>query len=1065
MFEEFYHHYRKASKYLYHNIKGIRDEERKEEFTNNFMIQMLILWSIQEKGFFNKDKNYFITKFKEIQRNNSKVGHENYFDFLVYFLEKIYSHLDSNFFHDPFCGKIVVPEPAIFLDVDEYFGGISIPDHCFYNEEITDILTSSHSGKGNADFPVFNFFESKINKFNGFILGGIYENLFTQTEKKRTGSYYTPETITNYLCKTTIETYLIENVNNKFNTEIETLDLIIKSHDERMIEYLLQQLQELKVLDPAVGTGHFLETACNLLLEIYVKIWQISKTFELKKGLEVIIPDGNGDFITTNLLEISDEFSFKFHTLKHFIFPRNIYGIDTNPKVLKLTRARLFLLLTMYINVHKYQFTNNLDIYFNLKEGNSLVGYKQLEMSDSSKQMKLESYFTEIIPNSLIKSIEVKSELKEHLQEAINALNIEGDLIKEVEHLNLILSQKEISNLNIKNVLTTRNKLFLILLASLNTQFSKKLRVVLIGITDLINNKLDEKFSSEYCIDLNQLKQVKTFHWICDFSNVFLKEGGFDVIVANPPYLGESGNKELFRIYAKALKEYYEGKMDLWYFFLHRSLDLMVNHAYSSFITSSYWVTATGALKLRARLLSDTFLVQYINFGENKVFGTAKGVHTNTITFKKSNKSNNNVECILFDTNYPLKVDPFLKLKEQIKFKTNQEKLTFENWDQYFHFLPKKIRPVLDYITTHSKMLKDKGFFVKEGIVTGLNKLSLKQIREYKLSSDLAGTGVFILDKENLQDLELIKSLSQEEKVHLKPFYKNSDISRYHTTFITKKNILYLNRNIVKIKSLPRIKKHLQRFHEILERSLDNPPYINRPRTQSIFPSPKIVTPQRSIKNCFAYNSFNWYAAQDVYYILNEENDREKLKSLLLILNSKFAYFWLFWMGKRKGMQLELFGEPLGYFPINQDFDKYSVLAIISDYLLFLHSIITERTELKGTISYFDEKVADSLVYEVYFKEKFCKERLDSSKDLAFLEVISKELKSIEYDQWVELYYREQSKKGLNHDEKLQLETLEKENLKIINDCHTFLKTNKQIQDYMVQIKENPFVKTIEARI
>ena len=56
--EEFYILYKKARDYLLKNIKGIPEEEKREEFVDNLMMQMLTLWYLQERGFFNNDKNY-----------------------------------------------------------------------------------------------------------------------------------------------------------------------------------------------------------------------------------------------------------------------------------------------------------------------------------------------------------------------------------------------------------------------------------------------------------------------------------------------------------------------------------------------------------------------------------------------------------------------------------------------------------------------------------------------------------------------------------------------------------------------------------------------------------------------------------------------------------------------------------------------------------------------------------------------------------------------------------------------------------------------------------------------
>lgn len=1056
--EEFYPLYRKVRRYLLQNINGIPEGERKKEFANYFMLQMLILWFIQKKMFFNEDNNYFITKFKELT-TDPLYENKNYFEFIIYFLEKIDLYTDDKCFEDKITGKIVIPGPVIIFDFITDLKDLkemSIPNKCFYIEDMTDKLKNSPSEKDIRDFSMFNFFENYVGNFNGFILGEIYENSITQTEKKNLGTYYTPETITSYICKTTLESYLFDKVNAKFNSKFETISSLINSHDPRVIRYLLVQLQTIKILDPAVGTAHLLESAIKSLMEAYKNVWRNSE----KKLLVEVLEDENEENLS-QILEISDENDFKCSVIQ-YILSKNIYGVDTNPDVLKIAKARLILLVIEHFDVLKNNPQNFPDIHLNLKEGNSLLGYIQFKGEKrSAKQQKLDTYITESNHVSNLKSFVIDPKLQKYLQEAAKALNIECSLVRELEELNPILIQEEIDELSIKKALRIQEKLLRILYSTMKTNSSKSLRDLLIKVTKLINAILDQKFSQEFSIDLTQLKKMKIFHWISEFPDIFLKEGGFHVIIANPPYLGESGSKELFRIYAKALSEYYEGKIDLWYLFLQRSLDLMLPNAFSSFITSNYWVTATGATRLRTRLLSNTFIVQYINFGENKVFSTAQGVHVNIITFKKARDANNNIECILFNTTYPQGTDLIEKLTEENTFMIKQKKLIFGNWDKYIHFFPKRIRVIIEQIIENSALLKTSGFYVKEGIVTGLNNITGRQIKKYRLPEEWTGLGVFILNKENLQDLDVIESFSQEEKIHLKNFYKNSDIFRYHTAVQTKKSILYLNRNTVNLDTLPKMKTHIQKFQEILQESLDNPPYINRPRSQDIFTSPKIVTPQRSLRNTFAYNSFDWYAAQDVYYILNDINNKEKLKSLLLILNSRLAYFWFYWMGKRKGKQLELFGEPISYFPIPTDLEVSPLFNEICDYLLFLHSSTYKEKRFQQMVAYFETQIVDSLVYEQYFKEIFQKTTIHQS-NFSLVKILSELIKHIEFDEWEILHYKEKSGEGMSNDEKHQLEILENQNLEIIEERYSLLKDNKQIGVLIDQIKALDFVNTIE---
>ncbi len=486
--------------------------------------------------------------------------------------------------------------------------------------------------------------------------------------------------------------------------------------------------------------------------------------------------------------------------------------------------------------------------------------------------------------------------------------------------------------------------------------------------SDLINHLTKNELDLDY-LERHQLTDVDLeyplFHWFFEFEEVLADNNGFNIILTNPPYIGESGNKILFRTYGKALPEYYEGKADLWYYFLQRSIDLLSDNGYCSFIAPNYWVTASGASKLRSRLSSEVSLIRYINFNQNLVFNSAQGVHINILILKKDYSPDFNVSCTIFNKQIPPS-----KLVESIphhpSFFLKQRELIFEDWDPYFHFIPNPQRKLIEYIISKCVKLKNNGFSVKEGIVTGMNTISGRQISRHNLSPSEKGKGVFILDINNPDDARYIESLSTHEKSILKPFYKNSDIKKYYSSISTVKRIQYVNRNSINIADYPRVESFLNSYRELLIHSLDNPPYINRPRNPLMFSSPKLITPQRSISNMFAFNSHDWYAGQDVYYILHEENNIRLLKTLLIILNSKLAYFWFYWMGKRKGNQLELFSEPLGFFPIPSI--KENPFPELADILLQLTRIQKQANspQVDHLLDFFRE-IAEMVAFEYFF--------------------------------------------------------------------------------------------------
>src|SRR5690625_7904376 len=102
---------------------------------------------------------------------------------------------------------------------------------------------------------------------------------------------------------------------------------------------------------------------------------------------------------------------------------------------------------------------------------------------------------------------------------------------------------------------------------------------------------------------------------------------GFDIVIGNPPYLGDNGNKNVFRPIMKSKfgEKYYKGQMDLFYYFFHKGIDLLKPQAHLTFITTNYFITANEAIKLRKDLKKRTTLNKSINFNALRIFHTAIG--------------------------------------------------------------------------------------------------------------------------------------------------------------------------------------------------------------------------------------------------------------------------------------------------------------------------------------------------------------------------------------------------------------------------------------------------------
>ncbi|GAF86576.1 unnamed protein product, partial [marine sediment metagenome] len=114
------------------------------------------------------------------------------------------------------------------------------------------------------------------------------------------------------------------------------------------------------------------------------------------------------------------------------------------------------------------------------------------------------------------------------------------------------------------------------------------------------------------------------FDFEINFSEVFHKKGGFDVVIANPPYVKEAVNRSAFNGLRNT--ECYQGKMDIWYLFGSKGLDVLRNDGVVCFIATNNWISNDGASKFRNKVVRQGEIVNFIDFRSYKVF--AAGIQT-----------------------------------------------------------------------------------------------------------------------------------------------------------------------------------------------------------------------------------------------------------------------------------------------------------------------------------------------------------------------------------------------------------------------------------------------------
>lgn len=475
----------------------------------------------------------------------------------------------------------------------------------------------------------------------------------------------------------------------------------------------------------------------------------------------------------------------------------------------------------------------------------------------------------------------------------------------------------------------------------------------------LVNNQmiLEEDFDIDKIIELNP------FDWEKEFSHIF-EEGGFDAILGNPPYVKEGTNKNAFDGLRKS--PYYQGKMDLWYLFGCKAIDLVRDNGLVSFIATNNWVTSFGASKFRNKVNKEAKFDLFFDFGNYKVFDTA-GIQTMIYIMRKTSIDNNyhfNYARILDDKLSIDEVNKLLRSKvsndKLVKFKASFNRK--ENENNYFNFIDENISKVLDKISTSNVSYLDKNE-ISTGIDVHQDFLNKKGAEKLNLPK---GSGIFVLSEEEKNSL----NLEENELSLIKPYYTTIELNRYFTNPNNEFWVIYTKSDInKKIRKYPNIKQHFDKFKLVI--TSDNKPYgLHRARKEEIFTSEKIIATRKCLIPTFSYADFDAYVSQ-TFMVINSE--RFNLKFLTAILNSTTVQFWLKYKGKMQGNNYQLDKEPLLKIPIILTTEEQEIeLVHLVDAMLSLNLELINNQNNPNKKRIIDDQIdltnkkINQLVYELY---------------------------------------------------------------------------------------------------
>jgi N-6 DNA Methylase/TaqI-like C-terminal specificity domain len=417
--------------------------------------------------------------------------------------------------------------------------------------------------------------------------------------------------------------------------------------------------------------------------------------------------------------------------------------------------------------------------------------------------------------------------------------------------------------------------------------------------------------------------------WQTAFPQVFVN-GGFDIIIGNPPYIKEPVNKAAF----DGLREhpYYQGKMDLWTFFGCVAIDLVKENGLIGFIVPNNWVSNAGASIFRNKMLTDGMIKTYIDFGAYNVFEDA-GIQTMMYVFEKTPHA---PQQYLFDikrltarkpnaqqvSNWVIGADE----KVGIGFATLIDSATMI--DQFLSFNENEIATLTEKLRQKAHFYLEKDD-IAQGIVPNpdiLNKNGLSIIGEKNAQARQVteGDGIFVLPK------AFLKHLSEEETERLKPLYEPADYVRFYMPPNFDREIIYLTKKH-DIAQYPNLKNHLFKFREIMDNRRENLNnrleyyHLHWGRDERFFEKgAKIVSARKCAVPTFAYTELDTYVMMSSNVI---KTDKYDLKVLTVLLNSKLIAYWLRYRGKMQGDLYQIDKEPLLSIPLRYPVETAPYIA------------------------------------------------------------------------------------------------------------------------------------------
>ncbi|MEG5057560.1 hypothetical protein QUB60_04400 [Microcoleus sp. A2-C5] len=505
-------------------IQGIDKESDRRWYTSVLLNRLMFVYFLQRKGFIDGGKMLYLQeKLAESKQRGTDLFYSEFLNAL--FFEGFAKPLDAR---QPdvqkLIGEIKYLNGGLFLQhtIEQHYPNIAIADAAF--EKIFDLFERY---SWNLDDTV----GGKENEINPAVLGYIFEKYINQ---KAFGAYYTRPEITEYLCDRTINKLILDKINEGGHggtaPTFETITELLTNLDANLCRRLLEEiLPNLSLLDPACGSGAFLIAAMKSLIYIYSTV--IGKTkFITDHHLKDLLEKIESEHLSLN------------YYIKKRIISDNLYGVDIMPEAVEIAKLRLFLaLVSAAHDVSELEPLPNID--FNIMAGNSLIGLirvdeERFDMVGDSRQGNLLQPLAAMDYQKILADKNQSIDLyKKHAFES-------GEQAAGSQESRLLMLRQHIEQLNRESQ------------AKLNQLLLNEFIRLKIKYEDVQLSGKPKKRD----LTIDDIAELQPFHWGYHFDRV-LERGGFDAIIANPPWEIFKPNAREFFVQHNELAK--KSKMDI----------------------------------------------------------------------------------------------------------------------------------------------------------------------------------------------------------------------------------------------------------------------------------------------------------------------------------------------------------------------------------------------------------------------------------------------------------------------------------------------------------------------